>query len=98
MIEKLDEKAICAELKNLDGWKHINGAIEKTFAFPNFKSAISAMVRIAFEAESMNHHPEWSNVYDKVNIRLRTHDVNGLTTKDFTLAKKIEDVMRLNYK
>jgi 4a-hydroxytetrahydrobiopterin dehydratase len=98
MMEKLDEKAICLELKKMSGWKLNNSALEKEFVFPNFKAAISRIVRIAFEAELMNHHPEWTNVYNKLKIRLRTHDADGVTEKDFILAKKIDEIAKINYK
>ena len=65
-------------------------AIAKTFTFPGFRSAIAWMVRAAFEAEQMDHHPEWSNVYNRVSIRLTTHDAGGLTRKDIELARRME--------
>lgn len=92
-MNKYSEDKIHAELKNLDGWKYHSNAIEKDFVFKNFKEALSMMVRIGFEAEGMNHHPEWTNVYNKLKIRLNTHDVEGITEKDFALAKKIDKLM-----
>lgn len=88
--EKFDDTKIQAELKNINGWKYNNGAIEKDLVFKNFKEALAMMVRIGFEAEKMNHHPEWTNVYNKLNVRLNTHDVGGITENDFALAKKID--------
>ncbi len=64
-------------------------AIEKTFRFGNFRDAIAWMVRAAFEAEDCNHHPEWSNVYSRVSVRLTTHDIGGLTDRDFALAERM---------
>ncbi|MBL7893101.1 MAG: 4a-hydroxytetrahydrobiopterin dehydratase [Bacteroidia bacterium] len=93
MREKFDDTKIQAELKNVNGWKYNNGAIEKNLVFKNFKEALSTMVRIGFEAEKMNHHPDWSNVYNKLNVRLNTHDANGITEKDFALAKKIDEII-----
>ena len=92
-MNKYTEDKIHTELKTLDGWKFNSNAIEKNFVFKNFKEALSMMVRIGFEAEGMNHHPEWTNVYNKLKIRLNTHDVDGITEKDFALAKKIDTLM-----
>lgn len=65
-------------------------AIRKEFKFASFRDAISFMVRISFEAEEMDHHPEWENIYDRVRIRLTTHDAGRVTDKDVYLAQKIE--------
>jgi 4a-hydroxytetrahydrobiopterin dehydratase len=78
------------KLSALPGWKFNNNALEKDFVFKNFREAISQMIRIAFICESMNHHPEWTNVYNKLNVRLSTHDAGGVTDKDFSLASEIE--------
>ena len=64
--------------------------IEKTFKFKDFRSAMAWMVRAAFEAEAMDHHPEWSNVYNRVSVRLTTHDIDGLGPKDLELAARLE--------
>ena len=65
-------------------------AIEKTFKFKNFRDAIAWMTRIAFEAEAADHHPEWFNVYNRVEVRLTTHDTGGLSDKDTTLAARMD--------
>lgn len=74
------------------GWSLEEGgaAISKTFKFPNFRDAMAFMVRAAFDAEKANHHPEWSNVYNKVEVRLTTHHTGGLTDKDLKLAEKMD--------
>jgi len=87
---KLTEEEIDKRLKNLTGWIFLEGAIEKTFVFADFKEAFSMMCRIAFECEAQNHHPDWSNVYKTLNVRLNTHDAGGVTEKDFKLAESIE--------
>jgi 4a-hydroxytetrahydrobiopterin dehydratase len=72
------------------GWQWDNQAIVKEFVFPDFIAAFRFMSGVAIEAEKMNHHPEWSNVYNKVRIRLTTHDLGGVTDLDFKLAEKID--------
>jgi len=67
-------------------------AIAKTFRFRGFRDAMAWMQRVAFEAEQMNHHPEWSNVYGRVEVRLTTHDAGGLTAKDIELARRMEKI------
>jgi len=90
---KLTEEEIGKQLESTADWKYIDGAIEKTFVFSNFKEAFSMMTRIAFECEAQNHHPDWSNVYKTLNIRLNTHDADGVTEKDFKLAESIEAII-----
>jgi 4a-hydroxytetrahydrobiopterin dehydratase len=77
-------------MSTIDGWEYNENAIHTTLEFNDFKDAFSVMTRIAFEAEKMSHHPDWSNVYKTLNISLTTHDANGLTDKDFELAKIID--------
>lgn len=62
----------------------------KQFRFDDFPAAMAFMLRVAFEAEKMDHHPEWSNVYNRVEVRLTTHDAGGLTEKDVALAQAME--------
>ncbi len=65
-------------------------AITKTFTFKTFPEAMGWMVRAGFAAEALDHHPEWSNVYNRVEVRLTTHDTGGLTEKDIALAERME--------
>jgi len=67
-------------------------AIAKTFRFRGFRDAMAWMARAAFEAENLSHHPEWSNVYNRVEVRLTTHDTGGLTAKDIDLAQRMEKI------
>ena len=67
-------------------------AIERTYRFGDFRAALAWMVRAGFEAEAMDHHPEWSNVYNRVAVRLTTHDTGGLTEKDIRLAERMEAI------
>ena len=92
-MEKLTEQTINQRLDKLDGWEYIDNAIETSFEFENFKETFSVMTRIAFECEAQGHHPNWSNVYNSLNIRLNTHDVGGVTEKDFELAHIIDKII-----
>lgn len=92
-MEKLSEDEVIKRLKNLNGWEYKDGSIECSYKFKNFKDAFSIMTRIAFECEQQNHHPDWSNVYSSLNIRLNTHDVGGITDNDFKLAESIEEIV-----
>ena len=89
-MEIYDEKAAQSVLVQLENWSFKNDGIEKKFEFKNFNQALAFIVQVGLLAESKNHHPELFNVYNKVNIRLSTHDANGVTDKDFDLAKAIE--------
>ncbi len=92
-MKKLSEKDVEKKLEKLEGWEYSDGAIETSFQFENFKEAFSAMTRIAFECEAQGHHPDWSNVYNTLSISLSTHDAEGVTEKDFKLAKSIDDIV-----
>ncbi|AKA36036.1 4a-hydroxytetrahydrobiopterin dehydratase [Flagellimonas lutaonensis] len=92
-MEKLTDSQIEEKLASLEGWAYGDGYIQKSYQFKDFKEAFSIMVRIAFECEAMNHHPDWSNVYNSLTIQLNTHDANGVTGKDFELAHAIEDIV-----
>ena len=89
MSEKLSTKIRNESLKKLNGWKKTRGknCIEKEFLFKDFQSAFSWMTKMALVAEKMDHHPEWFNVYNKVNVTLTTHDAGGITKLDIDLAK-----------
>ncbi len=75
-------------------WKETNNQLVRSFEFKDFIQAFSFMTRVAIAAEKMNHHPEWSNVYNKVEIRLSTHDAgNTVTDKDRKLASEIDKLL-----
>jgi 4a-hydroxytetrahydrobiopterin dehydratase len=76
-------------LGDVPGWTLDDDALERTFTFPDFVTAFGFMASAAIVAEKMNHHPEWSNVYSKVVVRLSTHDVGGLSELDFELAARM---------
>ncbi len=92
-MEKLTELQIKSQLVQMPEWEYDNNAIHAEFEFDNFKDCFSAMSRIAFECEVLNHHPDWSNVYNVLSITLTTHDVNGVTLKDIELAKAIDAIV-----
>ena len=73
-------------------WEEKDNCLVRTFEFRDFQHAFAFMVRVAFAAEKMNHHPEWCNVYNHVEINLATHDVKGITDYDFKLARTIERI------
>lgn len=81
-------------IKKNKGWKKIKGrpALQKSFLFADFNAAFGFMSRVALAAEQMNHHPEWFNVYNKVDVTLSTHDAGGVTDLDFKLAKFMDSV------
>jgi 4a-hydroxytetrahydrobiopterin dehydratase len=92
MSEVLQGEARAQALSELDGWQEVEGrdAIAKTFKFKDFGSAFAWMTRVAMAAEIADHHPEWSNVYNKVEVTLSTHDAGGVTEKDVSLARRMD--------
>ena len=91
-MKKLSPSARAAALKKLRKWAPVAGrdAIARKFEFANFNQAFGFMSRVALLAEKMNHHPEWSNVYNRVAVDLMTHDAQGITSKDVDLAKLLD--------
>lgn len=89
----MSDATLSDELKQA-GWavRDDGKAIVKSFKFKNFRDALAWMLRAGFEAEKMNHHPEWSNVYNRVEVTLTTHDAGGLTGKDIELAERMEKI------
>lgn len=81
-----------ATLKELQGWGDVEGrdAIARTFRFKDFNAAFGFMSRVALLAEKMDHHPEWFNVYNRVDVTLTTHDAGGVTEKDISMAKAMD--------
>ena len=92
MVDKLSAEDRRQALAGLTGWRQVEGrdAIEKSFKFKSFSEAWGFMSRVALAAEKLNHHPEWFNVYNRVDIVLSTHDCDGLSELDIKLAKRID--------
>lgn len=96
MVRKLDEDARTALLARFPEWTHepTRDAITRRFKFDDFAQAFGFMASVAIIAEKMDHHPEWSNVYNRVDMLLTTHDADGLSERDATLAAAIEALMK----
>ena len=89
-ITKLTDAEINAQLEGISGWTVENEKLHKEFQFDSFVEAFGFMASVALIAESMNHHPEWFNVYNRVTVDLATHDAGGISALDFELAEKID--------
>lgn len=90
---KLTDPEIAAAVTRLPGWSVANGKLHREFAFDDFAAAFAFMTRVAVLAEDRDHHPDWSNIYNRVTIDLQTHDAGGITEKDCELASAIERVL-----
>jgi len=95
MAETLNQMQREEALQSLNGWVYDEaaGAIEHAFKFRDFSEAFAFMARVALAAEKAGHHPDWSNSYNSVTIRLATHDAGGLTDKDIALARMIDQLL-----
>lgn len=92
--KKLAPEEIESRLADLPGWQLTAGKLHRTFRFEDFVRAFGFMSQVAILAEKMDHHPEWSNVYDRVEVDLTTHDAGGLTVLDFELAAHMNRLAR----
>jgi 4a-hydroxytetrahydrobiopterin dehydratase len=90
--KKLSEQEIEHEIAKIQGWKVLNGKLNRTFEFESFVQAFGFMTKVAIESEKLNHHPEWFNVYNRLEINLVTHDVNGISNYDIKLAGSINQL------
>jgi 4a-hydroxytetrahydrobiopterin dehydratase len=90
--KKLNSAEIQALLAKAKGWSVVNGKLHREFVCKDFVTAFGNMTRVALVAETMNHHPEWFNVWNKVVIDLNTHSVGGISDYDFALAEKINEI------
>ncbi len=89
-IRKLSEADVQARLAPLTQWSLVDGKLHRELKFKSFVEAFGFMTQVALEAEKADHHPEWSNVYNRVVIDLTTHDCAGVSERDFALAGKID--------
>lgn len=92
-IRRLDDAEIAARLPHLNGWRLDQDTLSKDFRFKDFGEAFGFMARIALLAERQDHHPDWSNVYNRVRIALSTHEVGGISERDFRLAAAIDALL-----
>jgi 4a-hydroxytetrahydrobiopterin dehydratase len=92
MVQKLTAERRAAALKALPAWRDVPGrdAIERSLKFKDFNTAFAFMTRVALKAERMDHHPEWFNVYNRVDVTLTTHDCGGVSERDMALAAFID--------
>jgi 4a-hydroxytetrahydrobiopterin dehydratase len=90
---KLTDNEIAERLPSLPDWKLHDNALQREFRFRDFAEAFAFMTKVARVAERMNHHPDWSNAYNRVSIRVTTHDVGGVSEKDFELAAEIDKLL-----
>lgn len=94
-MKKLTDLEIEKKLANYPDWDYYDDALHTEFEFDNFKDCMSAISRIAFECEALNHHPDWRNVYNMLYISLSTHDADGVTELDFQLIEAIEKIVEV---
>lgn len=91
-MKKYAHAEIIAKLNALPGWRLEDDFITKTFVFKDFSEAFGFLGRVALISEAIAHHPDWSGVYNKVTIKLNTHDVGGITDRDFDFAQRVEQL------
>jgi len=89
--EKIEGEELDAAVAGLDGWDLVEGRLHRTFRFQDFSEAFAFMTRVAMDAHLLDHHPEWSNVYNQVTINLVTHFTGSITQLDLELAGRIND-------
>ena len=89
----MTKKEVAARLGEIEGWKLASGQLHKEFHFTDFNEAFGFMSRVALLAEKQNHHPEWTNVYNRVAVSLSSHDVGGISGRDFKLAAAIDGLL-----
>lgn len=92
MRKALSDEQIQERMSTVPGWELTGSAISRVFRFPDFIRAFGFMASVAAIAQSLDHHPDWDNVYDRVSIRLSTHDAGGLTERDFEMARRINEL------
>ncbi|HET6444503.1 MAG TPA: 4a-hydroxytetrahydrobiopterin dehydratase [candidate division Zixibacteria bacterium] len=91
---KLTEQELEKSLEGLSGWELIDGKLHKSYKFGSFAEAMGWITTVAIYADKIDHHPEWSNVYNRVTVDLTTHDLDAISTLDIALAKKMQAMYR----
>lgn len=91
-IKRFNDSEISERMTSIPTWSWENDALHRVIKFPDFVTAFGFMSAVALRAEKMNHHPDWSNVYATVSISLSTHDVGGISAKDFELARALDEL------
>jgi len=89
---RLGSDEIDRALSSLTGWSRVDGKLHREYRFADFAAALAFMVRVGVEADKRNHHPEWSNVYNRVTVDLVTHDAGGITERDIKLASRMDEI------
>jgi 4a-hydroxytetrahydrobiopterin dehydratase len=93
-MQKLETQQILDALQALPGWSYESGQLHRLYQFPSFTHAMAFLAGAATVIEKMNHHPDWSNVYNRVEVRLSTHDAGGVTQLDLDLAAQMEPLAK----
>ena len=93
-MSSLSDKQINLQLEDLPGWQRDGNSIVKSYHFSDFVEAMSFMNQAAFHAEALEHHPEWTNTYNVVDVRLTNHDTGGISSLDIRLAKRMEHIIQ----
>lgn len=93
-MKKYSAAEVAIRLNSLEGWKQEGDFIAKNFIFKDFNEAFGFISRVALISEQQAHHPDWSGVYNKVTLKLTTHDVGGITDKDFDFAQRVEQLYK----
>jgi 4a-hydroxytetrahydrobiopterin dehydratase len=93
-VNKLKDTEIAEGIAGLPGWSTVNGKLHREYRFPDFAHAMGFLMTATPAIERMDHHPEWSNVYNRVTVDLTTHDAGGITRKDLELAALLEGIAR----
>jgi 4a-hydroxytetrahydrobiopterin dehydratase len=93
-MSKLSEEALQNALASLPGWTVAGGKLRREYKFPDFPHAFGFMAAAAVVIEAMNHHPEWFNVWNRVNVDLISHDAGGITDRDVKLARKMDELAK----
>lgn len=89
---RIPDSEIESALRKLPGWQVVNGKLHREYQFGDFVYAFGFMTAAALRIQALDHHPEWTNVYNRVTVNLVTHDANGITAKDLNLAAILEEI------